>query len=131
MGIKTGTLIWTFIWCIFMGVTVGSIGIGAVFPPANYVAAPFVCPGGTMQLTTQNYQPSPVESVTTLTWYCVDGKTGAQTELGIFPMSLYAGAIYGLLIFLIVLLGMLTLPRNSKFAAWWASHSGRRGTYYD
>ena len=107
MNLKTSTVIWTFIWCIFMGITVGSIGIGAAYPPANYIAGPFVCPGGQMQLTTQGYQVSPVENVTTLTWYCVDGTTGAKTELGIFPMSLYAGAIYGLLLFLIVLLGML------------------------
>jgi len=37
----------------------------------------------------------------------VDGKTGAKTELGIFPMSLYAGAIYGLIFFVLVFLGML------------------------
>jgi hypothetical protein len=112
MNLKTGTVIWIFIWSIFMGITAGSIGIGAAFPPANYVAKPFVCPGGQMQLTTQNYQPSPVESVTTLTWYCVDGTTGAKSELGIFPMSLYAGAIYGVLLFLIIILVMVILTNR-------------------
>jgi hypothetical protein len=107
MKINTGTIIWTFVWCVFMGITVGSIGIGAIFPSANLIAKPFVCPGGDMQLVTQDYHPSPVESVTTLTWYCVDGKTGVKTELGIFPMSLYAGTIYGLLFFVIVLIGMM------------------------
>jgi len=114
MNLKMSTIIWTFIWSIFMGITVGSIGIGAAFPPANLVAKPFVCPDGQMQLTTQGYQVSPVENVTTLTWYCVDGITGAKTELGIFPMSLYAGAIYGFLLFLIVLLVMvIRANRNS------------------
>ncbi len=77
------------------------------FPPANLIAAPFVCPNGKMELETQGYQPSPVESVTVLTWYCVDPVTGGKTELGLFPMSLYAGAIYGFLLFGLVMAGML------------------------
>lgn len=107
MKLKASTVFLTFIWCLFMGITVGSIGIGAIFPKANLIAGPFVCPGGKMQVVTQDYHPSPIETVTTLTWYCVDGKTGAQTELGIFPMSLYAGTIYGLAFFIVVLIGMV------------------------
>lgn len=106
----------TFIWCIFMGITVCSIGLGAAFPSMNRIAKPFVCPRGEMQLETQEYNPSPIESVTTLTWYCVDSVTAERVELGIFPMSLYAGAIYGLLLFLVIFVGgkiwMGKLPRN-------------------
>jgi hypothetical protein len=106
MKLKTSTVLWTFIWCLFMGITVGSIGIGAIYPPANLMAGPFVCPGGQMQVVTKEYHPSPIQTVTTLTWYCVDGKTGAKTELSILPMSLYAGTIYGLAFFLVVFIGM-------------------------
>jgi hypothetical protein len=84
MNLKLSTVFWTFVWCIFMGITVGSIGIGAVFPSANIIAKPFVCPGGQMQVVTQDYHPSPVETVTTLTWYCVDEGTGSKTEIGLF-----------------------------------------------
>ena len=104
MKFKTSTLIWVFVWSIFMGVTVGSIGLGAVFPSANLIAKPFVCPNGQMQLETQGYDVSPVETVTTLTWYCADRASGVREELGIFPMSLYAGAIYGLLLFAVIAL---------------------------
>lgn len=104
MKFNASTLIWVFIWSIFMGITVGSIGIGAIFPPANLIAKPFVCPAGEMQLETQGYNVSPVETVTTLTWYCSDPATGVREELGIFPMSLYAGAIYGLLLFAVIAL---------------------------
>jgi hypothetical protein len=117
MQLKLSTVLWTFVWCLFMGITVGSIGIGALFPAANLVAKPFVCPGGQMRVVSQDYHPSPVETVTTLTWYCVDNKTGAQTELGLFPMSLYAGTIYGLLFFLIVLLGMVLLANRRQAQA--------------
>ena len=106
MKLKGSTILWTFIFCIFMGITVVSIGIGAAIPSINLIARPFVCPGGQMQNTSQVYTPSPIETVTTITWYCVDEKTGTQTELGIFPMVLYAGVIYGLLLFLLVLIGM-------------------------
>ncbi len=105
MKLNGSTLFWTFIWCIFMGITVGSIGIGAIFPSANLIAKPFICPRGEMQLETQDYHPSPIETVTTLTWYCV-GPEGDKTELGIFPMSLYAGTIYGLLLFIVVFVVM-------------------------
>ncbi len=114
MKLKTSTLIWTFVWCIFMGITVGSIGIGAAFPDANLIAKPFVCPSGQMRNSSDYYQVSPVESVTTITWYCVDAKTGAKTELGIFPMSLYAGTIYGLLLFVAVFIGMLVLSNRQS-----------------
>jgi len=119
MELKTSTVIWLFIWCIFMGITAGSIGIGAAIPSINLVAKPFVCANGEMQLVTQDYHPSPVETVTTLTWYCVDGLTGAKTELGIFPMTLYAGSIFGLLLFFVLLL----LSRSQRITNWLSTHS--------
>ncbi|MCC6298290.1 MAG: SHOCT domain-containing protein [Anaerolineales bacterium] len=105
---KNSVVIWAlvFLWSLFMGITVGSIGIGAVVPSMNLIAKPFVCPHGQMELETQDYHPSPVETVTTLTWYCVDTSTGERTELGLFPMSLYAGTIYGLILFAIIYVSM-------------------------
>ncbi|MCC7117186.1 MAG: SHOCT domain-containing protein [Anaerolineales bacterium] len=106
MNNKTIGVFLLFIWCIFMGVTAISIGFGALFPSMNRIAKPFVCPRGEMQLETQEYNPSPIETITTLTWYCVNSASGEKAELGIFPMSLYAGAIYGFLLFLIVYVGL-------------------------
>jgi len=106
MNIKLSTLFWTFVWSLFMGVTAICIGIGAAFPPLNYVARPFVCPNGTMSVRGDTYNVSPVETVTTLTWYCIDKSSGAKTELSMWPMSIASGLIYGLLLFLIILLGM-------------------------
>ena len=107
MKLKTSTLFWTFIWCWFMGVTAISIGFGAIFPSMNRIAKPFVCPHGNMDLTTQVYNPYPGNTITQLNWYCVDEASGTKTELGIFPMSLYAGTIYGWLFFGVVFVGML------------------------
>ncbi|MGB8646537.1 MAG: SHOCT domain-containing protein [Anaerolineae bacterium] len=106
MKIKTGTIIWIiagFIWSIFMGVTATAIGLGALFPPINQVASPFVCPNGQMNYQEEASNPLPGTTYTQITWYCVDQKTGAKTELEIFPMTLYSGAFYGLLIFVAVL----------------------------
>ncbi len=81
-----------------MGITFVSIGLGSLFPALNTVAKPFVCPRGQMQVNSQNYQVSPVERVTTLTWYCVDGPSGTKTELNPFIINFYAGSFYGFLI---------------------------------
>jgi hypothetical protein len=112
MKLNGSALFWTFIWCWFMGITAISIGFGAVFPSMNRIAKPFICPGGRMELETQTYRPYPGNTITTLTWYCVDESTGAKTELGIFPMSLYAGTIYGWLLFGLIALGMLVNARR-------------------
>jgi len=85
-----------------MGITFVSIGLGSLFPALNTVAKPFVCPGGQMQVNSQNYQVSPVERVTTLTWYCVDGQSGTKTELYPFIINFYAGSFYGFLIVVVV-----------------------------
>src|SRR5262249_14630549 len=103
MNLKPSTVFWTFIWSLFMGVTAISIGFGAIFPPLNYVAGAVVCPGGIMTNSQEVYNVSPVETVTTLTWYCVNRASGAKTELSLWPMSIVSGLIYGFLLFLIIL----------------------------
>ena len=107
MKINTSTIIWLivgFIWSWFMGITAVSLGLGSLFPAINMVAKPFVCQGGQMVNNSQNYRVSPVENVTTLTWYCVDIHSGAKTELNPFIINVYAGSFYGLLIIVAVLI---------------------------
>jgi hypothetical protein len=98
-------LFWIFVWSIFMGITAISIGFGALFPSMNRITKPLVCPRGEMELETEVYRPYPGSTITTMTWYCADHQTGERTELGIFPMSLYAGVFYGLLLFAVIVLG--------------------------
>ena len=107
MKIKTSTIIWLvlgFIWSWFMGITAVSMGFGSLFPDMNRIAKPFVCPGGQMVNSSELYQVSPVEEVTTLTWYCVDAQSGAKTELDPFVINFYAGSFYGLLIVVALLI---------------------------
>jgi hypothetical protein len=96
-----------------MGVTAISIGFGAIFPSMNRIAKPFVCPAGNMEVEEQVYDPYPGNRITTLTWYCVDATSGTKTELGIFPMSIYAGLIYGFLLFIMIFVGMLISGNRS------------------
>ena len=105
MKITSGMIIGaisTFVWSIFMGVTAGSIGIGAIFPQMNLIAQPFVCPNGQMTLTEFTTQPLPTTTYTQLNWYCVDKLTGEKIPLDIFPMSLFAGVFYGFVLFLVI-----------------------------
>ncbi len=103
--IKTSTLIWfgILLWCLFMGITAISMGLGSLFPSMNLIVRPFVCPNGQAEVDSQSYQISPVETVTTLTWYCVDEASGARTKLNPLVINLYAGLIYGSLLFVVIL----------------------------
>jgi hypothetical protein len=115
MKLTLKTILFTLLCCLFAGIIIISIGFGAIYPPLDRVARPFLCPNGQMEYVTEEYNPSPVETVTTITWYCVDDQTGSRTELGIFPMSLYSGTIYGLLLFVPVLIGMVIyIKRNNE-----------------
>ncbi len=108
MKITLRTVMWmilAFVWSIFMGVTAISIGIGAAFPPLNLVAKPFVCLDGQMNSETHVLSnPLPGTTYVQVTWYCVDKQTDTKTALEMFPMSLYSGAFYGFLLFVVVLI---------------------------
>src|SRR4051812_19430035 len=99
MKINTRTTIWplAFIWFIFMGVTAVSYGFGALYPPLNKIAQPFVCPTGQMSVEEDTSNPMPGTTITQIYWYCADGRSGAKTKIADAPIHLYAGAIYGLL----------------------------------
>jgi len=106
MKLKLRTVLLALVASLFFGI-LGSIVIGAAIPSANQIAGPFVCPGGEMKLATSEEQPSSILSDIFPDWACVDGKTGTLTILGIFPMVLYSGAIYGFIAFLLVFILML------------------------
>ncbi len=119
MKLSRGTLTWLglgFIWCIFMGITAISIGVGALYPPLNLIAKPFVCPRGDMIYETSVSNPLPGTTYTIIGWYCVDRQTEASTPLDIFQIAVPAGTIYGLglvVVALIVALYMRYLNANA------------------
>ena len=90
-----------FLWSIFIGWAGISIGLGALYPPLNYVARPFVCPGGQMTYEKQVDQATPNRTFYSTDWTCTKGEASSQP---INP-SPYAGVIYGLLCFPVFLLG--------------------------
>ncbi len=63
-------LIVTFVFCVFMGITAISMGVGALVPSINQIAAPVVCPGGELTPGSQRFNPYP-------------GKTGHLDQLGV------------------------------------------------
>lgn len=82
-------------WSLFIGVVGISIGLGALYPPINYVAKPFVCPNGQMTFEKQVDQATPNKTFFSADWYCTKGESARQP---ISPFA-YAGVIYGLLCF--------------------------------
>ena len=84
--------------CLFFGVTIISIAGGAIYPPINRIAKPFVCLNGAMDFSTATYNPSPGESTTTITWVCTP-PGGQPHEIGLFALVIPAGIIDGLIAF--------------------------------
>jgi len=103
-GKTIGWLIAGFAWSIFMGVFAISIGVGALYPPLNYISQPFSCPNGQLSFQQNVSNPVPGTTYTTAGWTCTDSKTGTQTPIDAIKMSVYAGPFYGLLLFLIICL---------------------------
>lgn len=97
-----GSLIAWFVWSIFMGVTAISMGVGALFPPINYIAKPLACPKGQLSYNREVSNPYPGATYITAGWVCTDSQTGAQTTINALHMSVYTGPLYGLLLFLVV-----------------------------
>ena len=110
MKLSAGTIgysVMAFFWCIFMGITAVSIGVGAIYPPLNLIAKPFVCPNGQMTYQESTSNPLPGTTYTTIGWYCVNGQTETTTQLDIFQIAVAAGIPYGLVIAVLVLIAVV------------------------
>jgi hypothetical protein len=105
--VKTSTLIIGlavgFIFSIITGVTGGSMGLGSLFPQLNLAAGPFVCPNQQMTYT-QHVSEIGTATYWTASWFCTDEQSGEKTELDPETVFLYAGPIYGLVLFVILLI---------------------------
>ncbi len=106
MKLKKNTqgIIWALLVCWFFGVTLISIAGGAIYPPINIIAKPFVCANGAMEFKQDEYNPSPGQTVTTTTWVCTDASSGEKQILGVFELVLPAGIIDGSLVFVLVMI---------------------------
>ena len=113
MSNKPKYIILLLIWCLFMGVTAISIGVGAMFPALNRIAGPFVCSNGQMRVDSQTYNPYPGTTITTLDWQCVDKQTGKAQPVNEMSMFLINGLIYGFVLFGAILLGYWLMMKRS------------------
>ena len=97
-----------FFFCLFMGVTAISMGIGAAYPPINRVAEPIVCPDGDMVSQQSVRNPMPGRTYLSASWTCVEPSGASRPIEGV---SLFAGPIHGMVCFAflapLVLLGAL------------------------
>ena len=81
-------------WSVFIGWAGISIGLGALYPPLNYVAKPFVCPNGDLTFAKQVSQATPDKTFYSADWTCTKGDSTSPVN-----PSPYAGVLYGLLCF--------------------------------
>ncbi len=101
---KPLSVVLLLIWCLFMGITTISIGFGAIFPPLNAIAQPFVCANGQLQLLTSTSHPQPGVTYTAEDWQCVDNQTQQAHDVNEWSMFLINGLIYGTILFAIIVL---------------------------
>lgn len=88
-------LVTVLFWSIFIGWVGISIGLGALYPPLNYIAKPFVCPNGQMTFEKQVNPATPTQTFYSANWHCTKVDSPSQP---INP-SPFAGVIYGLVCF--------------------------------
>src|SRR5258708_27774258 len=100
---------------LFTGIIIVSIGLGAAFPPMEKGAAPFICSGKTLQLSTQDFAYGFTQGYT-ITWYCVDDQTGAKDDVS-GQTILVAGLVYSVIIFALAMIWVI-----------WAAASNRGGS---
>jgi hypothetical protein len=118
-----GCLVVLFVFCLFMGVTAISMGVGAAYPPINSIAKPVVCPNG--ELTYQQ-SVSRVRQVSkpgranllSASWTCEDPP---GTKNPVQYISLIAGPVHGLILF-VVLVPFALLAGRRK----WVVRGARR-----
>ena len=107
---KIGCGCFGLLFCLFMGVTAISMGVGALYPPLNMIAGPLVCPGGEMVPSTNVEQDWEDGTVISVSWECVDDSTKERTPLSLFPIALISGTVYGFLLFVPLFLLVLIMP---------------------
>lgn len=115
MKLDISTVIILFVISLFCGVIIVAIGLGAAFPVINRVATPLAC-NGQLQLSTDTYSYQPGEQTTTITWFCVDEKTGAKKDVS-WKIILTAGLVYSLLIFAAFTVRWLVVNRPGQSSA--------------
>jgi hypothetical protein len=109
MKLNLRSLVLAFFWSQFAGIIIFSVGLGAAVPVVHRIAAPFVCSDGKMVTESEQYSYQPGESTTTLTWLCVNDKTGEKQDIS-FKAALVAGALYGFFFFALYI--VVTLLKN-------------------
>lgn len=89
------------IFCLFMGVTAISLGVGTAVPAINLIAKPVVCPSGEMEHKNSSRKGTGKNRNATYTstnWTCVSGDDAEP--ISSFKIALVSGPVYGLLLFL-------------------------------
>ncbi len=105
MPFKIGGLLILFGICLFVGIIILSIGIGAAITPMQAISGPLVCGGKELELQKDYYSYKPGQSGYTITWSCVDEATGARDDQT-FPVILASGVIYSLALFVIAVVSI-------------------------
>jgi hypothetical protein len=111
---KIRNLMIAFISCMFTGIVVISVGLGAAFPVLDRISAPIVCGEGKMELESKSYSGLPGQSATTVRWLCIDSQTGEKEYIS-FQTAVVSGILYGLIFFILTIVyGFIPKPVKKR-----------------
>jgi hypothetical protein len=108
---------------MFCGIIIISIGFGAIFPQLDLISAPIVCGPRQLKYTQETTSYRRGESDTYTTNYCVDVEGKKEDVSG--QVLLVAGVMYGLILFVIVMITILGFVIKNRI-----SGGGTRRTVY-
>ena len=101
------------VFSVFSGIFVISLGIGSEFTTVNTVMSPLVCGTERIEVAWQYNVAHPGRTFFGSRWLCVDESTGAAQDAST-KTTLISGVVYGLIIFLIIIVYWLWANRSSQ-----------------
>jgi hypothetical protein len=104
MKLNVSTVLILFVFSLFCGIMIISIGMGNEFTAINKVMGPLVCNGGVKLEAAWEYNVShPGKAIYDSQWVCVDDPAATALDVSL-KTNLVAGTTYGLLMFAVLLI---------------------------
>ena len=113
MKLNISIIVILLVFSLFCGFFIISLGIGSEFTAVNTVMSPLVCGTERIEVASQYNVAHPGKKFFGSRWLCVDETTGAAQDAST-KTNLISGAVYGLMLFAIVIAWWLWANRSRQ-----------------
>jgi len=98
------------VFCLFLGMTGISLGIGTAYPPMSRIAKPVVCPDGEMSYEVHTRHTAPGTTYSSAKWTC--DTAGESAPISTVTLSVVAGSVYGFALFVLIAIPLALRKRR-------------------